>query len=96
MFITKTRTFILSVVYLVGTKQWTSRPAREEDHCIHLDCDGFFFFFIFCLFRQCSMSGDRGIRVANGTTALTMRISVDWKVFEEPCAIVSDLVLIEN
>ncbi|TYI34711.1 hypothetical protein ES332_A03G027900v1 [Gossypium tomentosum] len=93
MFITKTRTFILSVVYLVGTKQWTSRPAREEDHCIHLDCDGFFFSSYFVYFDrkpmfECSMS--------NGTTALTMRISVDWKVFEEPCAIVSDLVLIEN
>ncbi|KAG4156096.1 hypothetical protein ERO13_D03G152250v2 [Gossypium hirsutum] len=70
MFITKTRTFILSVVYLVGTKQWTSRPAREEDHCIHLDCDGVIFFL------HCFVYFDRN-QVANGTTALTMRISVD-------------------
>ncbi|KAB2038912.1 hypothetical protein E1A91_D03G170900v1 [Gossypium mustelinum] len=76
MFITKTRTFILSVVYLVGTKQWTSRPAREEDHCIHLDCDGVIFFSsLFCLFRQ--HVGRQRNQVANGTTALTMRISVD-------------------
>ncbi|MBA0552859.1 hypothetical protein Golob_023635, partial [Gossypium lobatum] len=68
MVITKTRTFILSVVYLVGTKQWTSRPAREEDHCIHLDCDGIiiFFFIVLSISTGCRATEESGSEWCDG------------------------------